>query len=118
MQQNYGFMVLPEKALRSRTRNFCPFQNILLLVALEMTTTKKISFGFLRIGQFMEVFLRFSKARKKVGGINLLIQVENEDYETDTSSEDEDIDFEELMATKIALANRENIEKRLESCNE
>ena len=44
--------------------------------------------------------------------------MENEDYETDTSSEDEDIDFEELMATKIALASRENIEKRLESCNE
>ena len=44
--------------------------------------------------------------------------MENINIEMESSSEDEDIDFEELMATKIALANRENIEKRLESCNE
>ena len=40
--------------------------------------------------------------------------MENINIEMESSSEDEDIDFEELMATKIALANRENIEKRLE----
>ena len=83
-----------------------------------MTTTKKNQFWVFDNWSIYGGFLKFSKARKKVGGINLLIQAENEDYGTDTSSEDEDIDFEELMATKIALANRENIEKRFESYNE
>ena len=31
LHQNYGFMVLPGKALWSRIRNFCPFQNISFL---------------------------------------------------------------------------------------
>ena len=32
--------------------------------------------------------------------------------ESSSSSEDEDIDFEELMVTKLALANTENQEKK------
>ena len=31
LNQNYDFMVLPGKALMSRIRNFCPFQNISFL---------------------------------------------------------------------------------------
>ena len=34
LHQNYGFMVLPGKALKIRIRNFCPFQNITPLLQL------------------------------------------------------------------------------------